>query len=273
MEQRRFVRKNIAIYDAQRRQEKKRNRRKVFYVFLFLSVSLVFLAVCAAVFLDVQEIQIIGNERYATDEISQLVSINVGDNIFSFDADEIETAIASKYPYIHSVEVKRDLPSTVIIEITEDTEFYKAELAGEIYILSPEMKVLRKLTEPQTEDSAEPSEEQPEDKFVKLTLNNAKRCIVGNPLEFVDARTYDAILELQDRFTENGISSQVIEIDIRSRFDIYINYQNRFRVYLGDMEDIEIKIRFLVGIIDELEDGATGTIDISNPQEAAVALT
>jgi hypothetical protein len=42
-------------------------------------------------------------------------------------------------------------------------------------------------------------------------------------------------------------------------------------VYLGDMENAEVKIRFLVRILEKQEDGATGTIDISNPQEAAVA--
>ena len=43
MEQQRFVRKNTNVFETQRRNEKKHTRRTVFYVILFLSVTVVFL--------------------------------------------------------------------------------------------------------------------------------------------------------------------------------------------------------------------------------------
>lgn len=263
MEQQRFVRKNTAMFDAQRRQEKKRSRRTVFYVFLFIFVSLIFLAVCAAVFLKIETVNINGNSRYSYEEIRELVNITEGENIYSFDAEENEKAIMRSLPYVGSVEIKRDLPTTVDINIIEETPYFAAELAGDTYLLSSDLKVLDRISD----DSSDTS------KLTALKLNNVRRCIVGEYIEFVDSRTLDAILDLYKCFEANYIEDKIINVDIRSRFDIYINYEGRFSVYVGDMENIGIKIRFLVGILDELYDNSTGTIDISDPREAAVALS
>ncbi len=263
MEQQKFTRKNMAIFDAQRRQDKKRKRRTAFYVILFVMVSLVFLAIATTVFLKVEKVTISGNSRYSDKQIRSLVPITVGDNMFSFDAESIENTICNKYPYVDSVEIRRDLPTTVEVIINEEKPYYRADIAGERYILSADLKVLERVNADDTSEAT----------LTSLSLNNVRRCIVGSELEFVDERTYDAILSLYENFTANYIDDKVIGVDVKSRFDIYINYEDRFEVYLGDIESIDIKIRFLVGIIDELDPDATGTIDVSNHREASVALT
>ncbi len=263
MEQQRFVRKNTTMFDAQRRQEKKRVRRTVFYVFLFLAVSLVFLAVCVAVFLNVETVSVNGIERYTYEQIIEYVPIEIGDNIYSFDSDKIEENIMQALPYIGEVEIKRDLPTTVVINITEKKPYYAAELAGDTYLMSADLKVLEKLPDTSAESTG----------LATLSLTSVRHCIVGNTLQFVDERTTDALMELYNSFEENFINTKIKGVDVRSRFDIYIDYDNRFQVYLGDTDNIDIKIRFLVGIIDELEEGTKGKIDISDHREAAVALS
>ncbi|MBR6783531.1 MAG: FtsQ-type POTRA domain-containing protein [Clostridia bacterium] len=263
MEQQRFVRKNTTMFDAQRRQEKKRTRRTVFYVFLFLAVSLVFLAVCAAVFLNVENITVNGIEKYTYEEIIEHVPIELGTNIFSYDSEEIEEAIKQALPYVGEVEIKRDLPTTVEVNIIEKKPYFAAELAGDTYLMSADLKVLEKLPDTDSDSLG----------LASLSLTSVRRCIVGNTVEFVDERTLDALHELYACFEENAIETKIKGVDVRSRFDIYIDYDNRFEVYLGDTDNIDIKIRFLVGIIDELAEGSKGKIDISNHREASVALS
>lgn len=259
----RFVRKNTAIFDAQRRQEKKRTRRTVFYVLLLLFISAIFLAVCVTVFLNVETININGLQKYTYDDVIAHIPIEIGDNIYSFDAEEIEAIITESLPYVGSVEIKRDLPTTIEVNIIEKEPYFAAELAGDTYILSSDLKVLEKLSDTSTKNSD----------LTMLTLNSVRRCIVGTDLEFVDERTYDAVLSLYDSFEANSIETKIKKVDVRSRFDIYVNYDSRFEVYLGDTDNIDIKIQFLVGIIDELDEGTKGKIDISNHREAAVALS
>ncbi|MBO5869432.1 MAG: FtsQ-type POTRA domain-containing protein, partial [Clostridia bacterium] len=144
MGQQKFVRKNMAIYDAQRRHESKRTKRKVFYAFLLVCISLVFLAVCVAVFLNVKTINVNGLERYETEQIMEYVTIAEGDNIFSFEASVIEEKIKESLPYVGAVEIKRDLPSTVEINVTEYKPYFISELAGDSYLISSNLKVLEK---------------------------------------------------------------------------------------------------------------------------------
>ncbi len=261
MERQRFVRKNMSIYETQLRHEKKRTRRTVFYVFLFLFISLVFLAVCVSVFLNVKTVNINGLSRYTYDEVRAIVPIEDGVNIYSFDAEEVETAILEAFPYINQVEVSRDLPTAIEITVVEEMAYFAADVGGETYIMSPELKVLEK-----TEVSEESN-------LTVLSLNSVRRCLVGDIVEFVDSRTLNAVTSLYDNFANNYIEDKIVSVDVRSRFDIYINYDNRFKVYLGDIDNIDIKVRFLVGIIAELDSNAKGTIDVSNHQEAAVALS
>ena len=262
MEQQKFTRKNPALFDAQRQKDTKRTRRKIFYISLIVCISLVFLAVCVVVFLKVQTVNVNGLERYQAEEILEYVPIEIGDNIFSFEATPIEENIKRALPYVGEVQIKRDLPTTIDINIVERKPYFIAELAGESYLISSDLKVLEK-----TNENVE------EENLTTLSLNSVRRCIVGEQMEFVDKRTLDALLSLYDSFEDNYIETKIHGVDVRSRFDIYINYDNRFEVYLGDTNNIDIKIRFLVGIIDELEEGTKGKIDVSNHREASVALS
>ena len=168
----RFVRKNTAIFDAQRRQEKKRARRTVFYVLLLLFISAIFLAVCVTVFLNVETININGLQKYTYDDVIAHIPIEIGDNIYSFDAEEIEAIITESLPYVGSVEIKRDLPTTIEVNIIEKEPYFAAELAGDTYILSSDLKVLEKLSDTSAKNSD----------LTMLTLNSVRRCIVGTNL-------------------------------------------------------------------------------------------
>ena len=53
-----------------------------------------------------------------------------------------------------------------------------------------------------------------------------------------------------------------------NRFEIEFWYQDRFSVYIGTVDDAEIKTAFLVKIIEKLYD-YRGHIDISDTREAA----
>ena len=261
MEQQRFVRKNKAMYDAARRQDRKRTRRTVFYVCLLLAVTIVFTFVCAMVFLKVKNINISGNKVYSTEQIMEYVPIENNQNIYSFNADEIESNILTAFPYIKYINITRDLPTTVNIRIIEEKPYYAANIAGDAYIISADLKVLE----------CRPNTSIKNLGLAEIKLSNVRRCIVGSQIEFVSTRDLQALTALYDNFKANYIQSKIKSVDFSSRFDITFNYDNRFKVYIGDTDDLQIKMLFLVSIIDELDPTATGTINISNPREASYA--
>ena len=93
-----FVRKNVALIEAQQRQEKKRARRTALYIAIFVAVALIFIGVCFAVFLRIKTVNITGSEHYPAESILELFPAAVGDNIYSFTASEAEDAIVRALP-------------------------------------------------------------------------------------------------------------------------------------------------------------------------------
>jgi len=68
------------------------------------------------------------------------------------------------------------------------------------------------------------------------------------------------------------MTDKVQSIDMTSRFDIKLDYEGRFEVYLASSDNMDIKIRFLAGIIEKLKPDDSGYINLSNHREAAVRL-
>lgn len=257
-----FKRRTITMEVLQSQRYKKRVRRIIFYTGLFLIVTTVFLLVAFAVFFKVRTINVIGNSRYSLDDINKVLPVKLNANLYSFRADDVELIIKKELPYVGSVKVTRTIPSTLNIEIVEATPAMYINIGNDYYLLSSELRVL---------DHFKDKSLLPPD-VIELKTSTVLRCIVGETASFVDTRSYNAITQLYSELREHGIEKDIRIINIVSRFDITLQYTDRFSVYLGDMDDSDIKIRFLIGILEKLDADDKGKIDISDAREATVAL-
>jgi cell division septal protein FtsQ len=257
-----FKRRTITMEVLQNQRYKKRVRRIVFYTGLFLIVTAVFLLVAFAVFFKVRTINITGNSRYTLEDVNAVLPVKLNANLYSFKAEEVELVVKKELPYVGSVKVTRTIPSTLNIEITEAKPVMYINIGYDYYLLSDELRVL---------DHFKDKSLLPPD-VIELKASTVLRCIVGETASFVDTRSYNAITELYSQLRMNGIEKDIRMINIVSRFDITLQYTDRFSIYLGDMDDADIKIRFLIGIFEKLDAEDKGKIDISDSREATVAL-
>lgn len=262
MEQVRFKRKTVDLDEMEKQQSRKRFRRNIFYVFLFLSIVILFLGTAFFVFFRVKDISVTGNSIYTDEEIILASGIETDKNMFSFSGKSVEEEIKELLPYVGSVTVKRDLPSGVVIEIEEEKAVMYIALNGDYYLLSEELTVLSVSNKLSSVPVG----------AIKIIAGSVNRCLVGQPLTFMDERTRDSILEMYAVLSENEMEYNIREIDITSRFDISMQYTDRFSVYIGDMDNFELKIPFLAKVINELYEDDKGSIDLSSYKEATVAL-
>ena len=260
-EQRRFVRSNATMDALRSQQDKKRRRRSVFYLTLFLCVTLVFLVVCFFVFFRVAEIRVENNEIYTEGQILEHLSVSLGDNLFSFRAQEVGDALRKALPYIGEVEITRTLPNVVTVTVSERRAEMTLVLGEDAYLLSGDLRVLGRIGGGEITAGV-----------TRLSTGAVERCLVGESVSFADTRTADDLKELYTALSENGVMKHVREINMVSRFDITINYADRFTVYLADIDNMDIKIRFLVGILEKLKPTDTGYINWADHREAAVRL-
>lgn len=255
------VRSNVSMEELRSRQDQKRHRRVVFYVLLLLGATVVFLSVCFFLFFRVSEIQLVGNEIYSEEQILAELPFSVGDNLFSFRAETVEGDLRKALPFIGEVKIERSLPSTVVVEVSERHMELSLTVGDEAYLLSRDLQVLGRIGGGDITDGVS-----------RLQTGAVERCIVGEKVSFQDQRTASDLEELCRCLTECGLFDRVDAIDMSSRFDITVEYDGRFSVYLADIENMDIKIRFLGRILERLSPTDRGKIELTGYRRAAVRL-
>ena len=257
----RFIRSNVTIDELRSKQESKQRRRTAFYVLLFLVVVIAFLTVGFFRFFRVAEINITGFCSYTEGQIREQIAIEEGDNLFSFDPEEIEETLRKALPFLGDVSVTRKWPSTVNVEVAERQVDLTMRVGEDAYLLSGDLHVLGKIGGGEIVPGV-----------TSLTAGAVVRCLVGETVTFRENRMGKDFLELFDRIKYYNMKDKIVSIDMTSRFDIYLNYENRFTIYLADVDNADLKLRFLAEILSRLNATDRGTIDLSDPREAAVRL-
>jgi cell division septal protein FtsQ len=81
----------------------------------------------------VRDVQVGASTHVSSDEIRQLAGVQIGDRLLAVDPDAVATRV-TLHPWILSARVRRELPSTLVIEVTERRAVASA-LLGALYLL------------------------------------------------------------------------------------------------------------------------------------------
>lgn len=102
-------------------RKRKRGRRRFGLLFkLLCGAALVAAATLGAtVFFQVETIAVVGNSRYTAQEVIDASGVQIGDNLFQMNKNQISQQILQQLPYVGEVSPQRGLPSTLTIQVTE----------------------------------------------------------------------------------------------------------------------------------------------------------
>lgn len=214
--------------DTKRR--KKRNKLRKF--FIWLSVAIVIAAVGVVLsltaFFGIENITVSGNSRYTEEEILNQCIINTGENLFLADTKSASEMLELNLPYIYTAEIKRKLPSTIELVITEAEPSYYIENKDKTFILLDDnFKVLETGAEKGSGIAV---------KKAKVTEASAGRQIV-----FEDVDTGECLKKLSQAVKDNNVD-EITAIYSNNISDNYVVYDNRIEFKLGTCDDLEHKI-------------------------------
>lgn len=109
--------------------KKKRKKLGVWFLLLVLILLLAGASVGAYYYTIVDTITVSGSSSYTKEEVIALSGLYTGRNIFLYDLDAAKKGI-EKNPYISCLSVKRVLPKTIVIEVSERKEFAAVQTLG-----------------------------------------------------------------------------------------------------------------------------------------------
>ncbi len=211
----------------------------------------------------IDSVEITGNERYTSETLSAACGINVGDKLFglSVDEDELTAALKKQFPYIKSAELKRVIPNRVVITVVEEAPAFVSEIYGQYALISSELRVL------------ELTEEKPDTECIRLVLPDVKNAVEGQVIEF-KTDVFGVVKKACDAVMSESMAEGTSLLNIADRFNIWIAYENRYKLMIGDINDIEVKLTLAFEIMkDEVfEGGNKGTIYLDNINSPSVII-
>lgn len=234
-------------------QERRRKRRKknylIHYILIFILVTVIGVILSLTVFFNINKIVINGNSNLVTnDQIIGFTKVSEGQNLFRINLEKIEKRIIENTTDIDSVNVKRGLPDKLII----DLEPSQAKLAyynnGKYYLISQGNRVINVV------DSLDSYPD-----IIKFSSADLKDIKVGDFL--TDNEAYEDINKLISHINKVGLNG-IKAIEIKSNGDIKLDFENRITIELGNMVEIDYKLKTVNKVLTEYVDTNTyGVID------------
>ena len=231
------------------KSRKKENKILITTVTLILMVvSIVIMALVTPLF-NIQEIKVEGNNRITATNIINLSGIKIGQNIFKNNKKNIENSIKEN-AYIESVEVKRTLPATINLKVTERQIEYQIKLISSYIYVDKQGNIL------------ENSEAKENTIILEGYATTEEQLINGKKLCDQDIQKLAKVKKikeaLQDYISQTEIS---INIENENNLIIYMKSENK-KIYIGDATNLADKM-LRVNKIIEKEKGHSGIIFIN----------
>ncbi len=243
--------------ERQRRQVKRSFRRKVTrrLVFLLLTLGMAFLAV--TIFFRVNTLDITGTPHYSAEEISKVLGVEKGDNLFTFRTGALEKKILKKYPYLSDVSVERQLPDTLVVKATDAVPVVALDMQGGGYFLADADGKLLEQTAQIPEGVAS---------VTGVILSDATP---GHFLSSEDTDRAAPLIALTQALEKQEMISDVDFINVSALYDVRFSYQGRLDVRLGETTQLTEKLRMLERIVqDELSPSDVNIVYLSDPTTA-----
>lgn len=218
--------------------------------FFLVIVALIFIM---SVFFKVSRIEVKGNSIYTADEVIKASGIEKGDNLFFINGIAAGSRVAVKLPYVDSVQINRGLPNLVIIEVTESKAVGCVKVGDELWSVSSSGKFLSSITQ---DDSSH---------IAMISGINVSDAATGEHIEAASgeenklAYLTDILYQIQAR----GLLGKVAAIDMSDVNNPTFEYDSRFLVKLGAMDNTEYKFGKMLSAVSQLSADDAGTLDVS----------
>ena len=272
-----------------RRRRRGRGRLGPLFKLLCVLAVVVALTLGATVFFQVETVAVSGNNRYTEEKVVQASGIQLGDNLFHMNKNQVARQIRQQLPYIGEVTIRRSWPSTIVITVTEWDAVARVEAppAGTVVTMpegegeASDSSVQEEVPKVATEDwlinvKGKLLEPAPADSTAILVsgitpiMPRAGTMLAVPPEE--QAR-YDALLALLDGLEERGMMQSVSAIRLSST-QVEMRYLDRFDVKMPQNSDFIYKLRALEAAVAEAEkslgEQTAGTFDLTQEEYTAV---
>ena len=249
---------------------KKRRISKTSTLYIAIGVLLisVMTIIGTSAFLSVKDFIVEGGSMYSAEEIVEASGLSPGDNLLFIDSQNVSQRIREELPFVSDVEIKRVLPDTVSIDVTESIAVASITFAGEVYVIDSNGRLLSR------SPVGEPAQSEMLQGLIEIRGAEIEETRVGGTLRpvFGSEVKMQYIQDILGAAEREGRISDMSYLDVSNIVNVYFGYMGRYRVILGGRESLRpsnLRHNFgrLSNIVSEIESrypNTAGDIDLSD---------
>lgn len=203
-------------------------------------------------FIGIGSFEIEGETDYKLSELISVSGLRTGDRLYEVDEKKAEERLLESCPYLKSVNVKKKFPNKICFEVEERVLGWYIEIGEDYYALDFDLLVL---LETYSEESLI------ERGLTKLVLPELESAMCDYLPEFGrgDEHLVSETLKIVDIFRSHDVKQRMTRLDLSNRFEIKLTVDGSFEVSLGDISNIETKLKTVIEVIEtQLDNGYVG---------------
>ena len=234
-------------------KRKRAIRKAMFSLFMLFIAIIVGFVLAVTVFFKIDTITAKGSGVYPQKIIIENSGVAVGDSLLLVSENSVSENLLENLPYVGSVTITRDLPSTLVINVVDTVASAAiSNNRGSFILINDDGKVLNA-------DSKIVTKGIPVVAGVEVESYK-----VGETITFKTEETGDILIQLLKASTKAGIIGMT-EIDLTDVSAISMKYDNRIKILVGPAVKLETKILRAASAIDrenEINQYETGVLDL-----------
>lgn len=238
---------------GRRSRHRGRSRGRLSGLYAFLSVVIIAVAIVVGciVFFKVQHVEVSGNSRYTREEIVTATGIQVEDNLFRLNKFRISDGLISDLPYIEAVNIRRRMPDTILIHVTETRPVAALHSGGVWWLMNERGKLLERTEGPGDYLRIE---------GLELLSPSAGTVIAVDQEQRLQR---ESLLELLSALLARDMLAAAQSIDLSDASCLVMEYDRRLEVRIALADDFDYKVRQLEGVLARIEAGEGGVLDMT----------
>lgn len=251
-----YVPKNNRQYkDFKVTKTKKRSKHKK----LFILISLIILLITIVLLLrylpifDAVDIVVEGTSKYKVEEITDILDIHIGQNVFSsfFRSEFIDS---KTLPYVKDIKVALTLPNRIILKVEEripkyfafdkeHSRFFRIDEFG--YIL-----------EESTIESKTP------DEILTYAISFDNEVELGTKISDIYIDKLKIFTKISEEIEKSNINGKITKVSFENSLTT-ITLDDKLNIVFPNDTELKYKVAFLESILGKLSDDVVGIIDMT----------
>lgn len=257
------VRAQARAANAGRRRKRRRRNYTLHYCLLLFFLCATALLLSFTVFFKIQDVTVVGVDRYAPNDVLEASGVVVGENLLRIRKKEIQTNLLEQFPYMETVTVRRKLSGVVEISVTQARPVAAILQGEEVILISMEGKILERgqlivpedvmLVQGINVHALEPADflgEHRSDAFSSADTEKDGQAAQQKQLADETAEKLRMLQALLKAMQESAFE-RLTNVDLNDRHNMVIKYENRVILHMGSEADLVDKLKLCKKILDE----------------------